>query len=350
MQFFFAPIIGEIADILGRKKAFYISLIGMLFGFILSAFALSILIVSLFFASRLVTGVFAGNISVCMAAIADLSENEKVRGKNFAMVTALFGISWILAMIVGGYIANPNFLSKFGPEYAFIFTATLTVICIFLIALFFENIAPKNPQSKLCIRSGINNIKETLILKSIRTYFAVYFLWSLGWVMAVQWFPAYSIEVFNVSVDNFTFWYILMGVTWTLGAFFARNYLINRYSTIAIGIFGFSAMTICLFLMQILHIFTIFASLFVIAGFFAVFSMSSSVNLISISANREIQGKIMGLTQSAQSIAFVGISVIAFLVSLDTIAILFYFSAIISATGLLLLIAKALKNKKNPSV
>lgn len=99
MQFFAAPIIGEIADIYGRKKAFYLTLLGMTLGFLFSAWAISLHSIWFLFFSRLFTGVFAGNISVCMASIADLSENEKVRGKNFAMVTALFGVSWILAMI-----------------------------------------------------------------------------------------------------------------------------------------------------------------------------------------------------------------------------------------------------------
>jgi hypothetical protein len=74
--------------------------------------------------------------------------------------------------------------------------------------------------------------------------------------------------------------------------------------------------------------------------------MSSSLNLISFSAERRVQGKIMGLSQSMQSSAFVLVSFIAFLVSLYTISILFYFAASISALGLILLIYKGVEKKR----
>ncbi|MCH9621533.1 MAG: hypothetical protein S4CHLAM20_09550 [Chlamydiia bacterium] len=346
MQFFAAPMIGEFADVYGRKRAFYITLLGITVGFLLTAWALALHSIFFLICSRLITGIFAGNISVCMASIADLSIDEKVRGKNFSMVTALFGLSWVLAMIIGGYIGNPNVLGQFGPIFAFLFSAGLSLINFFLIILMYRDTAPRHAPIKFNFAQGVENIKQAISFKPSRLFFIIYFLWSLGWVMAVQWFPAYAIEVFHASVDDFTTWYLLMGVTWTVGAFFAKHFLISRFSTLTVGIFGFSVMTLCLFLMQWLNIFTLFSIVFVVAGFFAVFAMSSSLNLISISAPREVQGKIMGISQSAQSIAFVFVSVIAFLVSLFTIRILFYFAAFISLLGLILLLYK--RTSKTP--
>lgn len=345
-QFFSAPMIGEFADIYGRKKAFYLTLLGMIIGFLLSAGAIFIHSIWLLFFSRLVTGLFAGNISICMASIADLSEDEKERSKNFSSVTAIFGASWILAMIVGGYIGNPHLFGKFGPVFAFLFTAFISCIGFILIICMYRDTLPKQENIKFHFTQGLINIKEALLLKSVRLFFVIYFLWSLGWVMAVQWFPAYSIEVFHVSTIEFTSWYLLMGIFWTLGAFFARHYLINRYPTIKIGIFGFLVMTACLLVMQFLPIFSLFSIFFVIGSFFSVFAMSSSLSLISLAAPKNVQGKIMGLSQSAQSIAFVFVSVVAFLVSMATISILFYFSAAISAAGLALLIYKSFDRNK----
>ncbi|MCH9812239.1 MFS transporter, partial [bacterium] len=62
-QFFSAPLIGEFADIHGRKNAFYLSLFGMTIGFLLSAWAIAVQSIWFLFFSRLVTGIFAGNIS-----------------------------------------------------------------------------------------------------------------------------------------------------------------------------------------------------------------------------------------------------------------------------------------------
>ena len=342
-QFFAAPLIGEFADIYGRKKAFTISLLGMTLGFCLSAWAIFLHSVAGFFLSRLLTGLFAGNIGICMASIADLSPDERVRGKNFSTVTALFGISWVAAMVLGGYIANPKVLGYLGPVYAFLFVGILTLINFFLILGMYKETAPKRFSQKFYFWQGIENIMETLILKESKVYFIAYFLWSLGWVIAVQWYPAYSIEVFQASVSSFSTWYILMGMTWILGSLFAKHYLFNKYSTIHIGMFGFAAMTMSLFLMQWMGIFTLFSIFFVIGSFFSVFAMIASLNLIYLSATNKVQWKIMGISKSIQSFAFVLVSAIAFLVSIYALSILFYFAAFISLAGLGMLFYQAKK-------
>ncbi|MCH9811529.1 MFS transporter, partial [bacterium] len=282
-------------------------------------------------------------LSGCMASIADLSEDEKVRGKNFSMVTALFGVSWVCAMILGGYIGNPRVMGHFGPVFAFLFSAGLSLLTVVALLFMFRDTTPPHPETKFRFGQGIINIKETLMLKPTRIFFAIYFAWSLGWVIAVQWYPSFSMEVFGADVYEFTTWFMIMGITWTLGAFFAKHFLFPRYSTLTVGTIGFMVMTLCLLVMQFISAFALFSILFCIAAFFAVFAMSASLNLISIAAPKEVQGKIMGLSQSAQSIAFVMVSTIAFLVSIYTISILFYFAAGISAVGLGLLVFKQAK-------
>ena len=342
-QFFAAPLIGDFGDIYGRKKAFYLSLSGMTLGFTLSAWAIVDHNIVFFLFSRLLTGLFAGNMGVCMASIADLSPDEGVRGKNFSTVTALFGISWVAAMVLGGYVATPKLLGSFGPVFAFLFTALLTLINFFLILLLFKDTAPKSGGKSFHFWKGGENIKEMLHLNGSKLYFFVYFLWSLGWVIAVQWYPPYSIEVYQASVASFTSWYVVMGILWILGASFAKYTLFNKYKSVNIGLFGFGAMTICLFLMQPMGTFFLFSLFFVLGAFFSPLAMSSSLNLISVSASEKVQGKIMGISQSLQSISFVLVSTIAFLVSIDTLSILFYFAAVISLAGFILLFYKAKK-------
>ena len=342
-QFFSAPLIGDFADIYGRKKGFYLSLLGMTVGFTISAWAIFDHNIVLFFFSRLLTGLFAGNMGICMASIADLSPDESVRGKNFSTVTALFGISWVAAMVVGGYVATPKVLGSFGPVFAFLFTALLTLINFFLILLMFKDTAPKSGVKSFRFWKGVENIKEMLHLKGSKLYFFVYFLWSLGWVIAVQWYPPYSIEVYQASVASFTNWYIVMGVLWILGAFFTKYTLFSKYKSVNIGLFGFGSMTVCLFLMQSMGTFALFSLFFVLGAFFSPLAMGSSLNLISLSASENVQGKIMGISQSLQSISFVFVSAIAFLVSIDALSILFYFAAVISLAGFILLFYKAKK-------
>ena len=85
-QFFGCPFLGDIADRFGRKKAFYITIIISILGFLLSSYSIFVHSYFLLLISRLLTGFFSGNLSICLASIADLSPNEKVRAKNFSMI------------------------------------------------------------------------------------------------------------------------------------------------------------------------------------------------------------------------------------------------------------------------
>ena len=346
-QFFAAPLIGEFADIHGRKKAFVLSLLGIVLGFVLSAISIMIQSVWLLLFSRLVTGLFAGNICVCMAAIADLSADEKTRGKNFSMLTAVYGVSWISAMMVGGYLAHPNLFGDFGPAFAFLFSAFLTFVTLVMLLFMYGDTAPKVEQPRFEFARGIQNIKHVLLMRESRVYFAVFFSWSLSWIMAIQWYPPYSMEVYGVGIYSFTTWYIVMGVTWVLGSLFSRYYLTENLRAITGSLLGFGVMTLCLLVMQLSSSFIIFSILFSAASFFSVFAMSSSLNLVSLSAPADVQGKMMGLTQSAQSVAFVCASTLAFFVTLYTISVLFYFVFIVSLIGFLLLLYKKLQSLAN---
>jgi len=139
-QFFGAPIIGGIADHFGRKKAFFWSLLGLTLSFGLSAVSLLFYSLILLFISRLFTGFFAGNFSICLATASDISAEPKVRSRNFGIIGAISGISWIASMLIGGlFVIRTS--ETFGPMYAFWLMALLSVVNIFIIWFFFTKIS-----------------------------------------------------------------------------------------------------------------------------------------------------------------------------------------------------------------
>src|SRR5690606_7536662 len=68
LQFFSAPIWGKLSDKLGRKPLLLFTIGGNLFSYLIWAFADSF---SLLVISRLLAGLFAGNISIASAYVAD---------------------------------------------------------------------------------------------------------------------------------------------------------------------------------------------------------------------------------------------------------------------------------------
>ncbi|MCB1085230.1 MAG: MFS transporter, partial [Chlamydiia bacterium] len=137
-QFVGAPFLGDIADHFGRKRAFYITILGGVLGFLLSGLAIFLHSYTLLILTRLLTGFFSGNLSICLASIADLSPDEKTRAKNFSIIIITTGLSWMIAMLTGGYLSNPNLSKHFNPALPFFVTALLSFISFLTILVFYK--------------------------------------------------------------------------------------------------------------------------------------------------------------------------------------------------------------------
>jgi MFS transporter, DHA1 family, tetracycline resistance protein len=105
MQMVSAPFLGRLSDRFGRKPVFLISIFGTSVGFLILGAANSLWIL---FASRILSGLTAGNISVAQAYIADITD-EKNRARGMGMFGAAFGIGFILGPALGGVLSQFGF-------------------------------------------------------------------------------------------------------------------------------------------------------------------------------------------------------------------------------------------------
>lgn len=105
MQMIGAPILGRLSDRYGRRPVFLISILGTFIGFLILGFANSLWWL---FASRILSGLTAGNISVAQAYIADVTD-EKNRARGMGMFGAAFGIGFILGPALGGLLSQYGF-------------------------------------------------------------------------------------------------------------------------------------------------------------------------------------------------------------------------------------------------
>ena len=311
-QFFGCPFLGDIADHLGRKRAFYITIAGATLGFALSGWSIFISSYVFLIFSRLFTGFFSGNLSICLASIADLSPDEHSRAKNFSMIIILTGISWMMAMLMGGYLSNPNISTHFSPALPFYVTAVFSFLSLLAISYLFKETHPTKENFHINLFKGFQDIIKTFHLKELRLLYIVYMFWILGWGLAFQWFSPYSLQVFSATPIEVTWALFIIGITWMIGGYFINNMLIKRFHARPIVIVGTALTTLCLVGMIISSSFLWFAAFLAIGCLPAAFSWPNTLNLISMNAPKDIQGKIMGISQSSQSVGFILATLIAF--------------------------------------
>lgn len=104
MQFIFSPILGAWSDRFGRRPVILISCFGLSIDYVIMALAPS---TALLFVGRIISGITTSNVSTAFAYVTDVSPPEK-RAKQFGLISAAFGIGFIIGPAVGGYLGNTN--------------------------------------------------------------------------------------------------------------------------------------------------------------------------------------------------------------------------------------------------
>lgn len=136
MQFIFSPILGGLSDRYGRRPILLLSLLGLGFDYIFSAFAPGI---GWLFVGRILAGISGASFTTATAYIADVSTPEN-RTQNFGLVGVAFGVGFIVGPMIGGITGD-----WWGPRAPFMVAAAFTLLNV-LYGYFVvpESLAPEN--------------------------------------------------------------------------------------------------------------------------------------------------------------------------------------------------------------
>ncbi len=115
MQFLFAPVLGNLSDAYGRRPVLLISLAALGIDYLIMGFAGTIFWL---FLGRLLAGIAGATFATANAYIADISDDDQ-RTKNFGLVSAAFGVGFVLGPAIGGL------LGEFGTRVPFFAAAGL---------------------------------------------------------------------------------------------------------------------------------------------------------------------------------------------------------------------------------
>jgi DHA1 family tetracycline resistance protein-like MFS transporter len=104
MQFIFSPILGAWSDRFGRRPVILISCFGLTIDYVFMAVAPSL---RWLLVGRLISGITTSNIATAFAYVTDVTPPEK-RAKPFGLISAAFGLGFVIGPAVGGWLGNRN--------------------------------------------------------------------------------------------------------------------------------------------------------------------------------------------------------------------------------------------------
>ena len=311
MQFLATPILGQLSDRYGRKPILGFSLLGTAVGYVIFAIAILTRNIPLLFIGRAIDGVTGGNISVARAVIADISPPEH-RSRNFGAIGAAFGIGFVMGPYIGARLAihnssvfglfnTPNWFSSATP---FWFAAILSLLNTGLMLIILpETHKHINHGLKVAWNKSLHNISKAATLPGLRTIFTAEFLFWGGFTFFTTFIQIVLIQKLHFRINNVGDYFAYIGlciifaqiVVVPIVAKLFKGHQILRFSLIGSGITLF------------LQLFSRNTSeLMVAVPFVATFislTVANSSALVSLSADNEVQGEVLGIEASVQALA-----------------------------------------------
>lgn len=311
MQFLATPILGQLSDRYGRKPVLAFSLLGTALGYAVFAIAIITKNIPLLFISRAFDGITGGNISVARAVVADVSTPEH-RTRNFGLIGACFGAGFVFGPYIGARLASPNveFFGLFntphwfGPSIPFWFTAILSLAnMILLLAILPETNKNIQRKVKMIWNQSLSNIKKAVTNRRLRVILGAEFLFWSGFTFFTTFFQLLLIEKLKFSVNNVGDFFAYIGICIVLTQVILTPLLAKRFKNFEILKFSLFGNGIALFLQLIPGNTT---QLLMVAPLIAIFNgltMANASALVSASADRRLQGEVLGIEASVQSLA-----------------------------------------------
>ena len=299
MQLIFAPILGRLSDKYGRRPVLLISIIGTGIGFLILGFAKTLWML---FAGRILDGITGGNISTAQAYIADITSKED-RAKGMGLIGAAFGLGFVFGPAIGGV------LSRWGVEVPFLFAAGLcfanTILLYFRLP---ETVTPDHPARVSAAGGrGFSQLIQSLRNPRLGFVLSIYFLFIVAFSIMTTSFSLYTMFRFGYDAQHTGYLFTYVGILAVIvqGGLIGR--LVKRFGELPLVIVGAFLFAGSLFAIPFVGPQTggLFA-LLVGGGLFSIGNSLSGPSLTSLaskSAGPAEQGSVLGVTQSAASLA-----------------------------------------------
>jgi len=290
-----APIFGTISDRIGRKKTFLISIGGTILGNAIMGSAFHWGAFSWLLIGRLLAGFFAGNLTLCLASLADMSSNQKHKMHNFSLLASVGGISYICAIFSGDLFEN------FSPSFPFWISTLLGVVNICLLLIFFKETHQIKKSQPFGIWKIIQGVERLFKSRQLNLLYACFFLFMMIWVPSLQFLPQHMVFRFQFSEEQIFILLTILGLLWS-----ATNWLLSRYAPLFSSRVLYRlllALACFLVLSGTLPSPSFFIAAFVITNIAAALTWTYLFVGISNEASLTFQGEVLGVSQAIGSIA-----------------------------------------------
>jgi DHA1 family tetracycline resistance protein-like MFS transporter len=297
-QFLGSPILGALSDRYGRRRILVGSLGATTALYAAIASALAIQSLPLLMVASFLAGLSEANVVIAQGAIADAASRDD-RERLFGYIYLSASLAYVVGPLGGGKLADRSLASWFSYQTPYWAVAILLLLVLIAIMRWFkETHRQTNEQSSYL--EAFTNLTRVVTDRRLRGLYGINFLLYLAIFGFFRVYPMYLVDRFHLSVgrvSEFIAWVavpIVFANVWLVGALSKR--LVPRtlviVSAVATGV-----------LMAVIVLPNSQASLWFTLGSTALalaVCLPSTAAMLSLAADDDVQGRVMGNNQSMQ--------------------------------------------------
>jgi MFS transporter, DHA1 family, tetracycline resistance protein len=191
MQFFCAPVLGNLSDHFGRRPVLLFSLLALGCDYLIMGFAP---VIAWLFVGRAIAGLAGASFTPAYAYVADITEPAK-RAQSFGLMGAAFGLGFVLGPLIGGL------LGALGPRAPF-FAAGAIALGNFCFGYFTlpESLPLERRRAFRWARANpLGTLAQMRHYPSVLWLLGAMFLWQLSHQVLPSTWAFYTISKFHWS-------------------------------------------------------------------------------------------------------------------------------------------------------
>lgn len=336
-QFFGAPLIGEYSDQIGRKKMFAIAISGITLGYAGTALGILLLNFPLIFAGRLFSGFFAGNLTICLASVADWFKDPNERTRIFGRLASLGGLFFIAGIIIGSQFSSFSKGSGLTSSIPLWMVSFFSLITLLLILFLFEEHKPPKKTEPVNFLQGLHHILSAVRQPNLRTVYAAYFFFMVCWISSLQFAVTFLIQMLAATASQIQTALLISGSVWALTNALMSKWLKRKTGFSSLYRFFLICLTCVLLLFWLPRELWQFIILFSCTTFCSALSWTLAQSSVSLRATEQNQGRSLGINQSIGALAAIAGPLLSGALAGVNVRFVYFFAALSSFIAFLII-------------
>jgi len=202
-SFLSAPLLGALSDRIGRRPVIILSIISTAVGWFVFASATA---VWMLFLGRIIDGAAAGNFTSAQGYMVDIAKDEKERTRNLGMLSAIFGVGFLLGPILGGM------LSKVSHVFPFWIAGILASLNALSAILFLPESNRTRSTQRMIDYHPLSPLIRAWRDKQLRPLYVAWTTFAVAFVIGQSVFALFVKDVFGFSAFGAGMAFAVVGV------------------------------------------------------------------------------------------------------------------------------------------